>query len=202
MQFRQIILTSTMVIPARAGGNLGRRRLRNPWRISFYRLTNDLYIGDVGQGQWEEIDFQSVNSTGGRIMVGIVKKGPMTMSRLAVPAPRPPIFEYPHTETPSNPPANCSVTGGYVYRGPAYPALQGHYFFADYCSGRFWSLFFTAPNNWIATAHGQLADGPVTFGEDLNGELYVATHNGAIYRRAGPPAANPPPQRLFPLCRR
>ena len=155
--------------------------LRNPWRISFDRLTDDLYIGDVGQGLWEEIDFQSVSSSGGENYGWDCREGNHDFeSNGCAGSYISPIFEYPHSE--SNPPANCSVTGGYVYRGPAYPALQGRYFFADYCSGRLWSLLFTDANGWTVTAYGPLLDNPMTFGEDQTGELYVALSNGQILR--------------------
>ena len=169
--------------------------LRNPWRVSFDRLTDDLYIGDVGQLEWEEIDFQPASSSGGENYGWDCREGnhdyePAGCGGTYIA----PIFEYSHTDNESNPPANCSsITGGYVYRGTAYPALQGNYLFADYCSGKFLSLFLTTPNNWAATAHGVLLDGAATFGEDPNGELYVASRNGQLMRIVDPTQLTPVP---------
>lgn len=176
-------------------GEIWASGLRNPWRISFDRLTNDLYIGDVGQGAWEEIDFQAVGSSGGENYGWDCREGNhdfepagCTGTYLA------PIFEYSHTENQNNPPANCSsITGGYVYRGAAYPSLQGRYLLADYCSGKFWSVRFTEAEGWTATTHGKLMDGPATFGEDLNGELYIAARSGEILRIVDPTQPTPTP---------
>ena len=152
--------------------------LRNPWRISFDRLTHDLYIGDVGQSTREEIDFQLANSSGGenygwRVMEGSLCFNPSSgcnQSGKVLP-----VAEYNHT-------LGCSVTGGYVYRGANFPALSGTYFYGDYCSGRFFSLFNDPQNGWTAT---QVVDTPYsisTFGEDEQGELYLADYaTGKIY---------------------
>ncbi|MEZ4677195.1 MAG: PQQ-dependent sugar dehydrogenase [Caldilineaceae bacterium] len=162
--------------------------LRNPWRISFDRQTHDLYIGDVGQGNWEEIDFQPSTSSGGENYGWDCYEGThdfeTTGCRITQVGP---IFEYEHIE------GNCSVTGGYVYRGPAYPDLQGHYILADYCSGKFWSLIRNDQNEWLATAHSKLIGNPSTFGEDANGDLYVASLGGTIYRLVDPLAPTPTP---------
>lgn len=165
--------------------------LRNPWRISFDRLTNDLYIGDVGQGLYEEISFQPANSTGKENYGWDCREGahpyPGNRSPLCTVNTNftEPIFEYPRED-------GCSVTGGYVYRGAAYPALVGHYILADYCSGNFWSLIRNGQGRWEATAHGRLINGPSTFGEDRNGELYVAGHgDGVIYRITTPSQVTP-----------
>ncbi len=109
--------------------------LRNPWRFSFDRTTHDLYIADVGQNMWEEIDFWAAGSPAGRnygwdVMEGMHCYEPMTgcvMSGLV-----PPVYEYSHG---SNNALGCSITGGYVYRGTRYPALAGRYFFAELCEG-------------------------------------------------------------------
>lgn len=164
--------------------------LRNPWRISFDRLTNDLYIGDVGQGAYEEIDFQPTNSTGKENYGWDCREGahPYQGSQSALCTANStftePIFEYARSENQSNPSAPCSsITGGFVYRGTAYPALVGHYILADYCSGKFWSLLRNGQGQWESTAHGKLINGASTFGEDRNGELYVASlGEGALYR--------------------
>jgi len=153
--------------------------LRNPWRFSFDRLTGDMYIADVGQNQWEEINFQSALDTGGsnygwRILEGThcYDTDPCSESGYVMP-----VTEYSHAE------GGCSVTGGYVYRGAAYPELGGNYFFGDYCSGIIWSLFQLADGGWERTAVAQLRANITSFGEDASGEVYVLDHyNGAIYQ--------------------
>lgn len=157
--------------------------LRNPWRFSFDRTTGDLYIADVGQNEYEEVNFQPANSPGGenygwRIMEGRHCFDPQSncdQSGLV-----PPIAEYSHAE------GGCSITGGYVYRGTRYPALQGQYFFADYCTGTIWSLARAATGEW-SRADRLSADMRISsFGEDVNGELYVIDHGGSIYRMTAP----------------
>lgn len=156
---------------------------RNPWRFSFDRQTNDIYLADVGQGTYEEIDFQPAASTGkenygwdcreGAHPYDTNQQSPLCNANSNY---ADPIFEYTHSD-------GCSVTGGYVYRGATYPALNGHYFLADYCSGKFWSLIRNGQGQWAPTPHGKLMDNPSSFGEDNNGELYVASlSNGTIYR--------------------
>jgi len=152
--------------------------LRNPWRLSFDRLTHDLYIGDVGQSTREEIDVQPAASTGGenygwRVMEGSLCFNPASgcnQSGKVLP-----VAEYNHT-------LGCSVTGGYVYRGSNFPSLSGYYFYGDFCSGRLFSLINDPQNGWTAT---QLVDTPYsisTFGEDEQGELYLADYaTGKIY---------------------
>jgi glucose/arabinose dehydrogenase len=171
--------------------------LRNPWRFSFDRLTGDLFIGDVGQNAWEEIDFQPASSPGGenygwRRMEGTHCFNPLTdcnngMLML-------PIIEYPHGATP----AECSVTGGYRYRGAAVPDWAGHYVFGDLCSGR---IRAATPNGatWTINHIFDTSFQITTFGEDETGELYVARYHetdGAVYRIA-PMVAPGRPQRDF-----
>lgn len=152
--------------------------LRNPWRSSFDRDTGDFFMGDVGQGDWEEVDFQPAASTGGenygwRCYEGNHEYnpagcGPMEDYTF-------PIFEYVSS-------GNCSVIGGYVYRGSQYPIMTGRYFLTDYCSGNFWDLEPAGADTWLATEHSNLQQsGFTTFGEALDGELYVAKNNGTIY---------------------
>ena len=110
--------------------------LRNPWRLSFDRLTHDLYIGDVGQSAREEIDFQPAAGKGGENYGWRVMEGSSCYPASSACDPTGkvlPVTEYDHS-------LGCSVTGGYVYRGTAYPALVGYYFFGDFCSGRVFSL--------------------------------------------------------------
>ncbi len=161
--------------------------LRNPWRFSFDRQTGDLYIGDVGQDAVEEIDFQLASSAGGenygwRILEGNHCYNPSTG---CVPPYRyaAPVAFYDHGANDS---IGCSVTGGYVYRGPANPAMQGIYFYADYCTGRIWGL----KNDGASWQTQQLAQPPInpsSFGEDQVGNLYVADlTSGNIYLISSP----------------
>ena len=166
--------------------------LRNPWRFSFDRATGDLYIGDVGQGAREEIDFEPRGSAGGRnygwkIMEGSLCGGggssacPAGVPPCTSPLFTPPLYEYSHGS------GDCSVTGGYVYRGSAMPSFQGVYFYGDYCTGRIWG------NGQLLTAR---APNLTTFGEDAAGELYAATEGGVFYRiieTGVVPAATPTP---------
>jgi glucose/arabinose dehydrogenase len=154
--------------------------LRNPWRFSFDRATGDLYIGDVGQGAYEEIDFQPAGSEGGEnygwpIMEGMhcFRSDSCEQEGLTLP-----IVEYDHG-------SGCSVTGGYVYRGEAFPSLAGVYFFGDYCSGLIWGLAVDNGEWQVA----QLLDAGIqlsSFGEDESGELYVTDLGGAVYQISAP----------------
>jgi glucose/arabinose dehydrogenase len=158
---------------------------RNPWRFSFDRLTGDLYIGDVGQGAREEIDFQPAGSSGGenygwKVMEGTACGGggsggcPAGVPACNAPGLVLPILEYPHSG------GDCSVTGGYVYRSNRYPRLRGIYFFADYCSGKIWTAN-RGESGWTSQLSGSVP-GITTFGEDVSGELYVATEAGVLGR--------------------
>jgi len=146
--------------------------LRNPWRFSFDRTTGDLWIGDVGQGRWEEIDRATRPSGGGRgrnfgwrVLEGRACYQPSVGCNAS--GKTPPIAVYSHS-------LGCSVTGGYVYRGVASPLLRGAYLFADYCSGRIWSL--DAGGAGVQAPRLLLSSGRsiASFGEDEAGELYVA----------------------------
>jgi glucose/arabinose dehydrogenase len=159
--------------------------LRNPWRFSFDRQTGDLYIGDVGQGQWEEIDFQAASSSGGdnygwRIMEGAHCYDSATCDQTGLVLP---VVEYDHSQ-------GCSVTGGVVYRGESYPRMRGVYFYGDYCTGRVWGL----RRNGGAWESTPLADTPFRithFGEDEAGNVYVVDYNGGIYLIADQVVATP-----------
>jgi glucose/arabinose dehydrogenase len=172
--------------------------LRNPWRCSFDRATDDLYIADVGQDAWEEIDFQPASSTGGenygwRCMEATHCTG-LTGCTCNDAGLTLPIYEYSHGGSPSR----CSITGGYVYRGCAIPDLQGTYFFADYCSNQIWSFRFdgfaisefTDRTAELAPNVGTIAS-ISSFGEDAYGELYVCDLSGGevfkIVPAGGPP---------------
>jgi glucose/arabinose dehydrogenase len=164
--------------------------LRNPWRFSFDRMTGDLYIGDVGQDEREEIDFQPRASAGGenygwKIMEGTrCGDGGSSGCPAGVPACNSPVFKYPIFEYDHST-GDCSVTGGYVYRGSAFPDLAGVYFYGDYCTGKIWgSGQLTTPR----------AAGLSSFGQDSSGELYLATTNGLFARVLGSgPIATPTP---------
>ncbi len=156
--------------------------LRNPWRFSFDAANGDLYIGDVGQGEREEVSYQPASSDGGenygwRIMEGTRCYNPS--SGCATTGLTLPIHEYDHSD-------GCSITGGYVYRGGAYPALQGRYFFADYC--RSWLRSFVVVGGAVAGLQDHSATaGPVSgtssFGEDGAGELYIVSLTQGTIRR-------------------
>ena len=157
--------------------------MRNPWRFSFDRLTHDLFIADVGQSNWEEIDFQPASSTGGENYGWNTYEGnhcydsPCDPTGLVFP-----FYEYSH----GGDPFRCSITGGYVYRGGLIPDLQGTYFFADYCSSQIWSFRYNAGDTSEfrdRTAEldpgGGLSIGSISsFGEDAPGEIYICDHDG------------------------
>jgi len=156
--------------------------LRNPWRFSFDRLTGDLFIADVGQNAWEEVSFEPATSGGGRNygwrrMEGAHCFNPASNCNdgsLVLP-----VLEYSHA-------LGCSITGGYRYRGTGMPEHFGTYFFGDFCSGRIWGGIENAETGaWAPT---ELLDSDLlisTFGEDEQGELYVADLEGTVYRLHG-----------------
>jgi len=152
--------------------------LRNPWRFSFDRLTGDLWIADVGQDRVEEINFQPASSKGGEDYGWRCYEGNEVFERAGCDTDTSftfPIYTYPHGE-------ECSITGGYVYRGSASSPYYGHYFFADWCSDRIWTLHREG-ENWVKEDFGQyLGNNFSTFGEDVNGRLYLAgITTGTIY---------------------
>ena len=160
--------------------------LRNPWRFSFDRANGDLYIADVGQNDFEEIDVAPAASGGGKgvnygwsIMEGdrCLGGGQCDQTGLVLPT-----FQYSHPE-------GCSVIGGYVYRGSALPALQGLYFFGDFCHGWVHSFRFsggtaTELTNWPTL---RTASTLTSFGEDAAGELYVLESSGRVSRVVAAP---------------
>jgi glucose/arabinose dehydrogenase len=157
--------------------------LRNPWRFSFDRSTGDLWIGDVGQGSWEEVDRALPSSGrnagrgvnyGWRVMEGAhcyrPSSGCIRTGRTL------PLTEYSHAN------GRCSITGGYVYRGTSYPDLVGAYLFADYCSGEIWFVD-RAASRGVAPRRALDTSALITsFGEDEAGELYVTNAEGTVYR--------------------
>ncbi len=148
--------------------------LRNPWRFSFDPTTGDLWIADVGQKAWEEVNRQSAGQ-GGQNYGWRLREGahcydpPVDCEQ---PGLVDPVHEYSHGQ-------GCSITGGYLYRGRSLPALRGHYLFADWCAGKVWAL---APDSgeWQEI----LSDlGPITsFGRDHEGELYIMEGGGKVWR--------------------
>jgi glucose/arabinose dehydrogenase len=154
--------------------------LRNPWRFSFDRETGDLWIGDVGQGEIEEIDYLA-NGTTGLVNFGwdvfegtrpYEDKEPDPSGELVEP-----IAEYTHNE-------GCSITGGFVYRGEAIPAAEGRYFYGDYCSGFVWSLELRNGRAVDVRKHNIEVNGLSSFGEDAAGELYLVSLTGSVFRLA------------------
>jgi glucose/arabinose dehydrogenase len=154
--------------------------LRNPWRWSFDRATGDLYIADVGQSQWEEVNRQPASSRGGENYGWVIMEGrhcyPATVSSCNQTGITLPIAEYSHS-------LGCSVTGGYVYRGTAQPPMRGLYIFGDFCSGRIWSLEPQSNGAWTLTERLDSAFNISSFGEDEAGELYLTSFSdGTLYR--------------------
>jgi glucose/arabinose dehydrogenase len=148
--------------------------LRNPWRYSFDRLTGDLWIGDVGQDSWEEVDFEAVNSVGGKNYGWRCYEGNHNFNLTGCAARTEftfPLHEYASDQNT----LGCSVTGGYVYRGDKYPSLYGKYIYCDYCSGKFWALKRNADGTYVNTEVYDYNENSITtFGEDLEGNIYFA----------------------------
>ena len=157
---------------------------RNPWRISFDSQTGDMYIGDVGEFDWEEIDFIPAGSSGGQNFGWPCMEGPVVYRPEACEENVDyigPIFSYPHIER-----GQCSVISGYVYRGSQIPELSGHFLFADLCSTDLWSLKPTAEQSWEARNWGKYEHHFTTFGERSDGELFLgAASNKNIYQIIG-----------------
>ena len=157
--------------------------LRNPWRWSFDRATGDLWIGDVGQDKWEEVD-RALASNGRNAGRGLnfgwrVMEAshcylpPSGCSRTGKTLP---LTEYGHTN------GRCSITGGFVYRGSAYPDLVGAYLFADYCSGEIWFVSRSAVRGTTPILALDTSVSITSFGQDQSGELYLTDGNGSVYR--------------------
>jgi choice-of-anchor B domain-containing protein len=161
------------------------RGLRNPWRNTFDALTGGLFIADVGQGTREEVNLVAAGTPGGmnfgwKVMEGTVCNTCSLTNCPAIPACNSPALTLPITEY-SHAGGNCSITGGYAYRGTRVPNLYGKYVFGDLCSGRLW---WAAQNNgsWTSTAFTTTAGGLYTFGEGMDGELYVGQGSGTVSR--------------------
>ena len=153
--------------------------LRNPWRFSFDRATGDLWIGDVGQGDWEEIDVAPAPAPGRGANFGWnVFEGTHRFRAGDAPGALAPILETSHDA------GDCSVIGGYVYRGNAIPTLQGVYLYTDYCNGTIRGL---RQQGGAVVARGSLGieqDAVAAFGQAANGELYVLSQENGLYRIA------------------
>lgn len=151
--------------------------LRNPWRFSFDQATGDLYIGDVGQNVWEEINFQAADSAGGENYGWLAYEGneayqgPEANSQVTFP-----IATYSHSE------GGCSVTGGYVYRGESIPDLQGAYLYSDYCSGNLWAAWRDESDTWQSSLILETGRQVSSFGQDDDGELYLIDYDGVVLK--------------------
>lgn len=162
-----------------ANGEAGRPEiwaigLRNPWRFSFDRATGDLYIADVGQNKYEEVNFQPADSTGGENYGWNVYEGLHSYEGRELDGTVRPIAEYSHD-------LGCSVSGGYVYRGSELPELAGVYLYADYCTGTIWWLQNT-DGTWNGDVFMNTDLLISSFGEDANGEIYVVDQAGRIFK--------------------
>jgi glucose/arabinose dehydrogenase len=150
--------------------------LRNVWRFSFDRATGDMYLADVGQSGWEEINFQPADSPGGEnygwpAYEGSQRHiGPEPATEVVMP-----VAEYNHS-------VGCSVTGGYVYRGEAIPELEGAYLYSDYCSGRVWAAYRDEAGEWHDGELVNLGIQVSSFGEDEDGELYLVDYRGRVLK--------------------
>jgi glucose/arabinose dehydrogenase len=153
--------------------------LRNPWRFSFDRANGDLYLADVGQNRWEEIDYLAAGNIGELVNFGWNLYEGRARFRAGTPNARGelvfPLSVYDHGE-------GCSVTGGYVYRGAAVPTAVGRYFFGDWCSGTIWSLRVESGRAVDLRREPSRIRRLTSFGEDVAGELYAGSGNGRIYR--------------------
>ena len=183
---RNYLIPSSNPYVGKAGRDeIWQRGLRNPWRFSFDRSTGSLWIGDVGQGRYEEVD-RAVRTSSGpgkavnwgwRVMEGRRCYRPSTGCNTS--GKKLPLVQYSHASN-----GRCAVTGGTVYRGSAIPALRGWYVYGDYCSGEVWAVSAGAsspasPVRLLGAGSGRMVSG---FGEDDAGELYVCDLNGSVYR--------------------
>ena len=162
------------------GNELWDYGLRNPWRFSFDTATGDLYIGDVGQNTWEEVDYVPVGQGGlnfgwnYREAAHVYAGQPPATLKLTDP-----VAEYSHTG------GRCSITGGFLYRG-SMPEWQGIYLYGDYCSGEIWGMIrSTDPSSktgWDSKVLFETGANITSFGQDPTGEVYFAGRNGTIYK--------------------
>lgn len=155
--------------------------LRNPWRFSFDRQTGDLWIGDVGQNSFEEVNMQPVASLGGENYGWRCYEGLTTFNSSGCLGQGNYYFAI-HQYDNTGFSGDCSISGGFRYRGSDFSNMQGHYFFADYCSNKLWSLWDSS-GTWVSEYYGQQTGGLSSFGENSDGELFVSgLQSGKIYR--------------------
>jgi len=154
--------------------------LRNPWRISFDRGTGALFIADVGQGRWEEINRESAGSAGGRNYGWNVMEGTACYNArsCSLAGDTLPVAQYSHDD-------GCSITGGYVYRGPSQAKLTGLYVFADYCSGKIWTMP-EGGGTADLVLRADTSQNITSFGESEAGELFAVAGDGRLYRVLAP----------------
>jgi glucose/arabinose dehydrogenase len=153
--------------------------VRNPWRFSFDRVTGDLFVADVGQNTWEEVDILprgfGLTNLGWRVYEGnaVYTAGQQPTAGGPLVAP---VVVYHHGDD------GCSITGGYVYRGSAVPAARGRYFYGDFCSGKIWSFVPSGGKPTDLRQEPFQVDQLSSFGEDARGELYATSLKGTVYK--------------------
>ena len=167
---------------AAAGAPLGTiwaKGLRNPWRFAFDPVGGDFYIADVGQNSWEEVDFTPADTPGGRNYGWSFMEGQSCFnppSNCAIPGLEHPVAVYAHSG------GRCAIVGGYVYRGTRLLALTGMYLYADLCSGEIFGLTQVTPGVWQSTLLLSSGTSILTFGEDVQHELYIGSSDGTVYQ--------------------
>ena len=169
--------------------------LRNPWRVSFDTATGDLWIADVGQDEWEEVNHAPAGSPGGEDYGWSIREGAhcFKAEQCDTDGLTDPVVEYNHSE-------GVSVTGGYVYHGTAIPDLVGTYLYADYGTGLLWGLRPAGDGSYVASAPIDTGFNITSFGQGNDGEMYLALFDqqtgGSIVRLA--PRASPPSEAFQP----
>ena len=153
--------------------------MRNPWRTSFDRTNADFWIGDVGQGAWEEVDVVRAGTSGPRNFGWNVTEGFHCYNAQSCDQAGllPPVAAYGHDQ-------GCAVVGGYVYRGPTYPVLSGTYLFSDNCSSTIWAIDADSDGPSTPVVVGSVTGNIASFGEDANGELYALSLDGSVLKVA------------------
>lgn len=151
--------------------------LRNPYRFSFDKLTGDLYIADVGEARFEEVDYQPAGDKGGENYGWNLWEG---FERFKTDPAQPPptvfpVVVYDHSQ-------GCAIIGGYVYRGNALPKLNGFYFYGDYCNGNIWAVSRDSTGNWRTGLFAATGSQISSFGQDEQGELYFVDYKGSVWR--------------------
>ncbi|MDQ3539825.1 MAG: PQQ-dependent sugar dehydrogenase [Chloroflexota bacterium] len=157
--------------------------LRNPWRFTFDRETGDMWVGDVGQNEIEEVTLLPIAEGGGQNLGWNITEGSNCYAEPECDQSglTPPTLEYTHEV------GGCSVTGGYVYRGEAMPGLRGVYVFADYCSGLLWGAGRDADGAWVMSEPIETGLSIASFGEDTAGEVYLTDiSGGTVYQLVEP----------------